>query len=107
MIAAASKYADFWFCSLRQDRHSLSYQHNRLWKGDRKLLFTKAVNSSHPFAFETQSYTSVQPLGPSAALVLYNIYSGEGPAGFAMRVEFDAVGADETVDRKSASEIDN
>jgi hypothetical protein len=56
-------------------RYSLSYQHNKLWKGDPALRFSSAVNQSHPFAFETQSYTSVVPVGPTTVVVLYNKYT--------------------------------
>ena len=72
-------------------RHSLSFQHNRLWKGEAALRFTPQVNQSDPFSFLTQSYTSLVPLGPKAAIVFYQMYygnaQGTGAAAFAMRVE--------------------
>ena len=72
-------------------RHSLSFQHNRLWKGEAALRFTPQVNQSDPFSFLTQSYTSLVPLGPKAAMVFYQMYygnaQGTGAAAFAMRIE--------------------
>ena len=69
-------------------RHSLSYQHNRLWQGEAALA---QVNQSNPFSFLTQSYTSLVPLGPKAAVVFYQMYygnaQGTGAAAFAMRIE--------------------
>lgn len=41
------------------ERHSITAQHNRLWTGDDKYLFSEMVNDSS--VFETLSYTSIVP----------------------------------------------
>ena len=38
-------------------KHSISYQHNRLWKGDPQFLFDKKVNDTTKW--ETLSYTAL------------------------------------------------
>jgi hypothetical protein len=38
-------------------KHSISYQHNRLWKGDSQFLFDKKVNDTTKW--ETLSYTAL------------------------------------------------
>ena len=49
-------------------RHSISYQHNRLWRGDSKYLFDERVNVSD--AWQTLSYTSMMVTGPDSATVM-------------------------------------
>ena len=51
-------------------RHSITAQHNRLWKGDTKYLFSDMVNDSS--VFETLSYTSIVPTGPRSVVITYN-----------------------------------
>jgi hypothetical protein len=90
-------------------RHSLSYWHNRLFRGDPSLRFTAAVNLTT--ATESLFYTSIVSTGPLSAVILYNKYMpkvldlvrGETSAGigddgellpadsvnFAMRVTFE------------------
>ena len=53
-------------------RHSLSYVHNSLWRGDTAYTFDADINNSQ--VFETQSYTTLIRLGPLEALVAYNRY---------------------------------
>ena len=57
-------------------RHSISYQHNLRWKGDKKYLFTDEVNSTSAddrprFFDETQAYTSILLTGPRSATIMY------------------------------------
>eukprot|EP00038_Savillea_parva_P025505 m.47986 g.47986 ORF g.47986 m.47986 type:complete len:499 (-) comp6947_c0_seq1:76-1572(-) len=61
------------------ERHSITAQHNRLWKGDPTLLFSDAVNDSS--VFETLSYTSIMVTGPRSAAIAYNqfFYKDYGP----------------------------
>ena len=54
-------------------RHSITAQHNRLWQGDSTYLFTDMVNDSS--VFETLSYTSILPTGPSSAVITYNKFN--------------------------------
>jgi len=51
-------------------RHSITAQHNRLWQGDAKYLFSEMVNDSS--VFETLSYTSIVATGPRSAAIMYN-----------------------------------
>ena len=51
-------------------RHSITAAHNQLWQGDTGYLFTEMVNDSS--VFETLSYTSILPTGPSSAVITYN-----------------------------------
>jgi hypothetical protein len=62
-------------------RHSLSYVHNSLWRGDSAYTFDASINNSQ--LFETQGYTTLVRLGPLAALVAYNRYyhPGDGVPG--------------------------
>jgi hypothetical protein len=62
-------------------RHSLSYVHNSLWRGDTAYTFDADINNSQ--VFETQSYTTLIRLGPLEALVAYNRYHhpGDGVPG--------------------------
>ncbi len=64
-------------------RHSITAQHNRLWKGDAKYLFTEMVNDSS--VFETLSYTSIMATGPKSAVITYNkfLYQDIGKNGMA------------------------
>jgi hypothetical protein len=60
-------------------RHSISAQHNRLWKGDPQYLFSEMVNDSS--VFETLSYTSLTVTGPRSAAIFYGkfFYHDYGP----------------------------
>ena len=88
-------------------RHSLSYQHNRLWNGTRKFLFPPQVNDSDYWGV-TQSYTNLVQLGPLEGVVMYemgtctqiphanppNVACALWPmASFAMRFSLSAKGA--------------
>ena len=53
-------------------RHSLSYVHNSLWRGDSAYKYNADINNSQ--VFETQSYTTLIRLGPLEALMAYNRY---------------------------------
>ena len=70
-------------------RYSLTAQHNRLWGGDRSLLYPAAVNSTTPAgAATTLSYTSLLATGRNAGIVFYNRYVGKifgRSVSFAMR----------------------
>jgi len=77
------------------EKFSLSFHHNRLWQGQRRFLFSDAVNDTHHQGFMSQAYTSLLPAGDDEVVVIYNLYpnasyvrSGgtNGGAGFAMRV---------------------
>jgi hypothetical protein len=50
--------------------HSISYQHNRLWRGGASYLFGASVNGTAQW--ETLSYTSVVRTGPDSFAVFYN-----------------------------------
>ena len=76
--------------------YSLSYEHNRLWRGDEAMRFVDAnVNTSYgggcPF-LGTMSYTSLLPVNGTSALVAYDLrlpsYSGypSAQAGFTVGV---------------------
>ena len=52
------------------ERHSLSYWHNQLWRGDPKYRYSEMVNSTA--GFESDSYMSLLRTGPSEAVVMYN-----------------------------------
>ena len=67
--AGAAIGADVW------QRHSITNQHNRLWKGDPKYRFSAMVNDSS--VFETLSYTSIVPTGPQSAVITYNKFDYE------------------------------
>jgi hypothetical protein len=61
-------------------RHSISYQHDRLWKaagGDPKYLFGEGVNASDGWG--TLSYTSIMPTGPASAAITYQQFGAYGP----------------------------
>ena len=61
-------------------RHSISYQHNRLWAargGDPRYLFNESVNASDGWG--TLSYTSIMPTGPDSAAIAYQQYGAYGP----------------------------
>ena len=60
-------------------RHSITAQHNRLWGGESKYLFSDMVNDSS--VFETLSYTSILPTGPRAAVITYNKFECVYPGG--------------------------
>lgn len=69
---------------------SLTYQHNRLWHGDRSFLFDQLVNSTA--AWESLAYTSLVPESESSALIFYQkSFSPTWPpwpsATFVMRVQ--------------------
>jgi hypothetical protein len=51
-------------------KHSISYQHNRLWKGDKQFLFDKRVNDTTKW--ETLSYTALLVTGPRSGAIVYN-----------------------------------
>jgi hypothetical protein len=67
--AGAAIGADVW------QRHSITNQHNRLWKGDPKYRFSAMANDSS--VFETLSYTSIVPTGPQSAVITYNKFDYE------------------------------
>ena len=56
-------------------KHSISYQHNRLWTGDRQFLFDKRVNDTTKW--ETLAYTALLVTGPRSGAIIYNHYNGE------------------------------
>jgi hypothetical protein len=61
-------------------RHSISYQHNRLWAaqgGNPTYLFNESVNASDGWG--TLSYTSIMPTGPDSAAIAYQQYGAYGP----------------------------
>jgi hypothetical protein len=64
--ASSSVASDGWV------RHSITAQHNRLWKGDPTYLFSNMVNDSS--VFETLSYTSIIVTSPTSAAITYNKY---------------------------------
>ena len=76
-------------------RHSISYQHNLRWKGDKKYLFTDEVNSTWAddrprFFDETQAYTSILLTGPRSATIMYQQWAepkGHNGTTFAIHVE--------------------
>eukprot|EP01050_Picozoa_sp_SAG11_P011838 SAG11_NODE_1281_length_5311_cov_4.192441_4_plen_371_part_00 len=75
--------------------HSISYQHNLRWKGDKRYLFTDAVNSTWAddrprFFDETQAYTSILLTGPRSATIMYQQWAepkGHNGTTFAIQVE--------------------
>lgn len=75
-------------------RHSISYQHNRLWEGPERFKFSEAVNSTvasdRPlFDMESQAYTSILPTGPRSAAIFYNQFAhprGHNSTTFVMHV---------------------
>jgi hypothetical protein len=76
------------------DRHSISAAHNALWRGDKKYLFTNAVNDSA--MWETLAYTSILPTGPSSVAITYQKFLNmsakpwPGPsATFAIQLKVD------------------
>jgi hypothetical protein len=58
-------------------RHSISYQHNRLWRGDPRYLFNETVNASNGWG--TLSYTSIMVTGPNSAAISYQQFGAYGP----------------------------
>ena len=58
-------------------KHSISAQHNRLWRGDSKYLFDPRVNISD--AWQTLSYTSIMVTGPDSATIAYQRFFPFGP----------------------------
>ena len=61
-------------------RHSISYQHNRLWTGPSRFKFSNAVNSTAAsdrplFNMESQAYTSILQTGPRSAAIFYNQFA--------------------------------
>jgi hypothetical protein len=99
-------------------RHSITYWHNRLWKGETAYKFDERVNVSN--LFESQAYTGLIPLGKSEDgngqdfMVTYNRYwdplfdgmpgcdgtDGNGlgcSTGFGMRVTIDTISSEPTL----------
>ena len=77
------------------EKFSVSFWHNRLWKGQARFLFNEAVNDTHHPGFMTQAYTSLLPAGNNSVVLIYNMYpnasyvrsgGSNGGAGFAMRI---------------------
>jgi hypothetical protein len=58
-------------------RHSISYQHNRLWRGDPRYLYDERVNISD--AWQTLSYTSMMVTGPDSVVLTYQRFFPFGP----------------------------
>ena len=99
-------------------RHSITYWHNRLWKGETAYKFDERVNVSN--LFESQAYTGLIPLGKSEDgngqdfMVTYNRYwdplfdgmpgcdgtDGNGlgcSTGFGMQVTIDTISSEPTL----------
>ena len=58
-------------------KHSISYQHNRLWRGDPIYLFDERVNVSD--AWQTLSYTTMMATGPDSLTITYQRFFPYGP----------------------------
>ena len=61
-------------------KHSISYQHNRLWTGDKQFLFDKRVNDTTKW--ETLAYTALLVTGPRSGAIIYNHYNATGDASW-------------------------
>lgn len=77
------------------EKFSVSFWHNKLWRGQERFRFNEAVNDTHHQGFMTQAYTSLLPAGNDSVVLVYNMYpnasyvrsgGSNGGAGFAMRI---------------------
>lgn len=70
--------------------YSLSYQHNRLWRGNASFLFNASVNGTK--LWETQSYTSLALTGENSFAIFYQkfmeptFWGSTASANFVMHV---------------------
>ena len=64
-------------------KHSISYQHNRLWKGDRQFRFDARVNNTNDW--ETLAYTALLVTGPRSGAIVYNHYNSTGDASWGQK----------------------